>query len=355
MSEFFESSESENIFVSHTRGLRQRNAIIGILIAIIAVLVAILFVKGCDGDDSPSSIPVAVEESGREESESEGPEDTPPEAATEQEDDNTDGEEAVVGPTPLPDDPESQILLGDYAWLDPSRSEATIALQELLEIEADGWYGIGTRAAHIAALEERGLPTSFAATCDLVLGSDLCSLEGDEPMDQAVELLTAGFGEPTSQQEEWLPICGAEHKRIKWGPVVAYFRKMTMQDGVFVDAPSFVSWNVENTWNEDSNSWLSDFPADVAFPQANYIGPNENGDFSEPRNITDIVIPNGEYVTSSLDSLQETLGDIDSEILFNQYVPYELQFVRTTEYVIGAETTQQGTKWIWGTDFWLCE
>ena len=67
------------------------------------------------------------------------------------------------------------------------------------------------------------------------------------------------------------------------------------------------------------------------------------------------MIPNGEYVTSSLDSLQETLGDIDSEILFNQYVPYELQFVRTTEYVIGAETTQQGTKWIWGTDFWLCE
>ena len=145
MSEFFESSESENIFVSHTRGLRQRNAVIGILLAIIAVLVALLFVKGCDDDDSPSSIPVAVEESGREESESEGSEDTPPEAATEQEDGNTDGEEAVVGPTPLPDDPESQILLGDYAWLDPSRSEATIALQELLEIEADGWYGMGTR------------------------------------------------------------------------------------------------------------------------------------------------------------------------------------------------------------------
>ena len=60
MSEFFESSESENIFVSHTRGLRQRNAIIGILIAIIAVLVAILFVKGCDDDDSPSSIPLWI-------------------------------------------------------------------------------------------------------------------------------------------------------------------------------------------------------------------------------------------------------------------------------------------------------
>ena len=58
MSEFFESGESENIFASNTRGLRQRNAVIGILIAIIAVLVAILLVKGCDDDDSPSSIPV---------------------------------------------------------------------------------------------------------------------------------------------------------------------------------------------------------------------------------------------------------------------------------------------------------
>ena len=147
----------KNIFASNARGLRQRNAVIGILIAIIAVLVAILFVKGCDDDDSPSSIPVAVEESETEDTESQGSEDTPPEAATEEEDDNTDEEEVVVEPTPLPDDPESQILLGDYAWLDPSRSEATIALQELLEIEADGWYGMGTRAAHLAALEERGL------------------------------------------------------------------------------------------------------------------------------------------------------------------------------------------------------
>ena len=99
MSEFFESSESENIFVSHTRGLRQRNAVIGILIAIIAVLVAILFVKGCDDDDSPSSIPVAVEEAETEDTEPQGPEDTPPEAATEEEDDNTDlkGELACAG------------------------------------------------------------------------------------------------------------------------------------------------------------------------------------------------------------------------------------------------------------------
>ena len=40
MSEFFDSGEPENIYTSNTRSLRQRNAVIGILVAIIAVLVA---------------------------------------------------------------------------------------------------------------------------------------------------------------------------------------------------------------------------------------------------------------------------------------------------------------------------
>ncbi len=354
MSEFFDSGEPENIYTSNTRPLRQRNAVIGILVAIVAVLVAILLVKGCDDNEGPSSIPVAsnVEETTTEPSEKE--EDTPPEPATEEEEAATAPEE-TPDPTPLPDDPESLTLLAEYKWMDSESNEGTVALQELLEIEADGWYGLGTRTAHLAELEARGLPVSGVPTCDVVIGSDLCSLEGDEPMGQAVEVLTAGFGQPTSQQGDWLFICGAEHKKIEWGPVVAYFRKMTMQDGVFVEEPSFVSWNIENSWNYDSDSWVLKFPTAITFPQSNYIQPNENGDFSEPQFITDIVIPNGEYVTSSLDSLEEILKDIDPEILFTEYFPYNIQFVKTSEYVIGADTTPQGVKWIWGTDFWSCE
>ena len=168
MSDFFEGGESENIHTSGNRPLRQRNAIIGILVAIVAVLVAILLVRGCDDNDEVSSIPVAVVET---ETPTEPPsEDTPPEAATEEEAEETPEEEEVIEPTPLPDDPESLILLAGYAWMDPDTNEATIALQELLEIEADGWYGMGTRAAHLAALEERGLPTEYAAICDLTVG-----------------------------------------------------------------------------------------------------------------------------------------------------------------------------------------
>ena len=48
------------------------------------------------------------------------------------------------------------ILTASYQW---GPSSIAQALQTVLEIEADGWYGNGTRAAHMAALEERGLAT----------------------------------------------------------------------------------------------------------------------------------------------------------------------------------------------------
>ena len=48
------------------------------------------------------------------------------------------------------------LLTISYLWL--QKSDDTVLLQEFLGVEADGWYGSGTRAAHIAALEFRGLP-----------------------------------------------------------------------------------------------------------------------------------------------------------------------------------------------------
>jgi len=51
------------------------------------------------------------------------------------------------------------ILLNDYEW--GIYSTATLRLQELLKISPDGIYGSGTRAAHIAALREKDLPTAI--------------------------------------------------------------------------------------------------------------------------------------------------------------------------------------------------
>ena len=52
---------------------------------------------------------------------------------------------------------EDTILTATYQW---GPSDPAIILQELLGIAADGWYGSGTRGAHMAELEARGLDTS---------------------------------------------------------------------------------------------------------------------------------------------------------------------------------------------------
>ena len=78
-------------------------------------------------------------------------------------------EEPVATPVPesTPDDepeptPESEneivtILIDTYTW---GQSQKTIALQEVLGITADGFYGSGTRAVHLEELESRGLSTA---------------------------------------------------------------------------------------------------------------------------------------------------------------------------------------------------
>ena len=52
---------------------------------------------------------------------------------------------------------EDTILTATYQW---GPSDPAIILQVLLGITADGWYGNGTRGAHLAELEARDLDTS---------------------------------------------------------------------------------------------------------------------------------------------------------------------------------------------------
>jgi len=51
---------------------------------------------------------------------------------------------------------EDAILTASYNW---GPSDPALILQEMLGITPDGWYGNGTRAAHVAELEARGLDT----------------------------------------------------------------------------------------------------------------------------------------------------------------------------------------------------
>ena len=51
---------------------------------------------------------------------------------------------------------EEAVLTATYEW---GPSDAAVALQQVLGVTADGWYGNGTRASHVAALEDLDLPT----------------------------------------------------------------------------------------------------------------------------------------------------------------------------------------------------
>ena len=65
--------------------------------------------------------------------------------------------EEVVEETPEISEAETEVILtAEYQWL--VQSDDTARLQELLGVEADGWYGNGTRTAHITALESLDLP-----------------------------------------------------------------------------------------------------------------------------------------------------------------------------------------------------
>ena len=108
-------------------------------------------------EDGPTETPVATQV----------PEDTP--VPVEPTPTTRPTEEPVATPVPesTPEDepappPEAEneivtILIDTYTW---GQSQKTIALQEVLGITADGFYGSGTRAVHLEELESRGLSTA---------------------------------------------------------------------------------------------------------------------------------------------------------------------------------------------------
>ena len=108
-------------------------------------------------EDEPTETPTATEE----------PRETPTPAEPEPSPEPTEEPAATSTPEPTPDDepiptPEAEgeiinVLIDTYTW---GQSQKTISLQEILGITADGFYGSGTRDAHLAELENRGLSTA---------------------------------------------------------------------------------------------------------------------------------------------------------------------------------------------------
>jgi hypothetical protein len=303
-------------------------------------------VKGFDGSDNAVPSVQTVEETGSVPQ----PIETSPTATEDiaEEPEPAPEEEEVPEPTPLPDDPESLILLADYVWMDPTTSEATIALQELLELEADGWYGMGTRAAHLTALEERGLPTEYAAICDLTVGEEICALQPRQPIDDALVILFAGLGDPDTEVQ-WEYGCVDQIGGIDWGPVRVLFRSFEGGD------PVYMGWEIENVYSED-NEWLQPFPAEVNFAESLLVdfpsGDNSTyfGTQPEPLDmdeaLTDIVVPGGALLEPVREDFEENVG----HVLRNAGGGFGFDMLYTDKYKVMLDSVpESGVMWTWAT------
>ena len=133
------------------------------MIRVLTLLAAMLVAAGCAGDEATETVSVLDEPSASTTSIAEEEATTAPttaatptttEAATTTTEASTTSE---ATPTPMPEGEIISILIDTYTW---GQSQKTIALQEVLRITDDGFYGSGTLAAHLAELENRGLSTA---------------------------------------------------------------------------------------------------------------------------------------------------------------------------------------------------
>ncbi len=118
-------------------------------------------------------------------------------------------EEAPEETSEVSDAETEAILTANYQWL--VQSDDTARLQELLGIEADGWYGNGTRTAHITALENLELPVTNVPEVPCATQGEITTEIGEiESESDTIEIDLDGDG--TSDQVKVVTI--ADNKYI---------------------------------------------------------------------------------------------------------------------------------------------
>ena len=203
--------------------------------------------------------------------------------------------------TPTPNDPNYVILTREYEWLTPSIE--VMELQELLGIGADGLYGPGTREAHLATLEENGLPVSGVPDeplgCSIVVGEDICGVQIGNVMDVAISEITLGLGSP-SQEAGWYTECGTQYRTIYWGALFVDFTRSALVE------PKVVRWGIRNSFHI-IDGWEKTFPSTVRFPESLLVDwdPNEP---AAPISITDITTPGGPLIFPEPALFEEAIG-----------------------------------------------
>ena len=220
--------------------------------------------------------------------------------------------EEVIDQSEMIDNSPTGILTRDYKWM--AQSEDTRQLQELLGAEADGWYGAGTRTAHIAALEEAGLPTTSVPTmpsgCEIIIGAELCGVTQFEDADTALDLLRTGLGDPDKEvdfndENNWSS-GGATSEpvlTIYWGAVYADFGNCYSPF-----RQCFKGWGIDNSFYA-IRGWDKMFPGLVKLPESLLVDWDPNNSELAPL-VTSTNIPGGPRLMPERWSFEEEIGSV---------------------------------------------
>jgi len=122
--------------------------------------------------------------------------------------------------TTAPPIDEEAVLLASYPW---GPSDEAVILQTVLGIDADGWYGGGTRNAHLAELEARGLNTANVPP---------------------VPTTTTTTPPPTTTVDSGLPDLSYLPSSTLQAAAIA-FGAPCLSDGILTDCPASVLANID--------------------------------------------------------------------------------------------------------------
>ena len=246
-------------------------------------------------------------------------------------------EEEVPAETEVVDNTPTGILTREYKWM--VQSEDTRQLQELLEIGADGWYGEGTRTAHLAALEESGLPTtgvpSIPSGCEIIIGADLCGVAAFEDAEIAMGLFFSCLGDPDelidfNDEDSWTSdgTTAEPVVIVYWGALYAEFGNCYSPFRT-----CFKRWGIDNSFYA-IRGWDKMFPGLVKLPESLLVDWDPNNPDLAPL-VTTVNVPGGPLLMPERWAFEENTG---YEMLFDetndQYVMktnlYQIIFTEST-------------------------
>lgn len=226
-------------------------------------------------------------------------------------------EEEAVPEVEVVDNSPTGILTREYKWM--VQSEDTQLLQELLGIAADGWYGEGTRVAHLLALEEAGLPLtgvpSIPSGCEIIIGGQLCGVTEFEDADVAIDLLTSGLGDPDelldfNDENNWSSSTGTGEAiiTIHWGALYVEFGNCYSPF-----RQCFKRWGIDNSFFA-VRGWDKMFPGLVKLPESLLVDWDPNNPELTPL-VTTTNVTGGPLIMPERWAFEENIG---LEMLYDQ-------------------------------------